>query len=129
MHSLQVRLERADDSDFEGVNLEINDALFFPPDDVSDADLELSYEQFHLPIIYDPRRNVLEESVNFHIAAGTMIANKYRIVDYLGSGVFSRAVQCVELETGKMVCVKIIRNNKDFFDQSLGEVRFTPGGS
>lgn len=44
-------------------------------------------------------------------------------MDYLGSGVFSRAVQCVELSTGRMVCIKIIRNNKDFLDQSLGEIK------
>ncbi len=52
-----------------------------------------------------------------------MIADRYTIVDYLGSGVFSRAVQCSENESGRMVCIKIIRNNKDFLDQSLGEIK------
>ena len=93
-----------------------------PQDDLQ-GDEEPRYEQFNLPIIHDPRRNVLEESVNFHIGAGSHIANRYQIIDFLGSGVFSLAVQCVELATGGMVCVKIIRNNKDFFDQSLGEIK------
>ena len=43
--------------------------------------------------------------------------------EYLGSAAFSKAVQCLDLHTGEMVCVKIIKNNKDFFDQSLDEVR------
>ena len=42
--------------------------------------------------------------------------------EYLGSAAFSKAVQCLDLHTGEMVCVKIIKNNKDFFDQSLDEV-------
>ena len=41
--------------------------------------------------------------------------------EYLGSAAFSKAVQCLDLHTGEMVCVKIIKNNKDFFDQSLDE--------
>ena len=76
-----------------------------------------------LPVVYDPKRNGLEESVHFPIAVDTVIAGRYQICDYLGSGVFSRAVQCVELQTGRMVCIKIIRNNKDFLDQSLGEIK------
>jgi len=31
-------------------------------------------------------------------------------------------VQCLDLHTGEMVCIKIIKNNKDFFDQSLDEI-------
>ena len=43
--------------------------------------------------------------------------------EYLGSAAFSKAVQCLDLHTGEMVCVKIIKNNKDFFDQSLDEIK------
>jgi hypothetical protein len=78
---------------------------------------------FHLPIIYDPVRNSLEEHVNFPLDPGGLIAGRYRIVEPLGAGVFSRAVQCVDLNSNKHVCIKIIRNNKDFFDQSLGEIK------
>ena len=41
----------------------------------------------------------------------------------LGSGSFSHAVQCKEAASGKSVCIKIVRNNKDFVDQSLGEIK------
>ncbi len=36
---------------------------------------------------------------------------------------FSKAVQCVDLTDGSYVCIKIIKNNKDFFDQSLDEIK------
>jgi hypothetical protein len=36
---------------------------------------------------------------------------------------YSKAVQAVDLQTGMLVCMKIIKNNKDFFDQSLDEAR------
>merc|ERR1712072_1107188 len=42
---------------------------------------------------------------------------------YLGSAAFSRAVQCLDLGTNKMVCMKIIKNDKDFFDQSMDEIK------
>ena len=43
--------------------------------------------------------------------------------EYLGSAAFSKAVQCLDLHTGESVCIKIIKNNKDFFDQSLDEIK------
>lgn len=92
------------------------------PDDV-DIEEERPLQHFNLKVVFDPRRNGLEETVNFPIDVGTVIAGRYRIVEYLGSGVFSRAVQCVDLRMGGMVCIKIIRNNKDFLDQSLGEIK------
>jgi serine/threonine protein kinase len=41
----------------------------------------------------------------------------------LGSAAFSKAVHCVDLNDGSLVCIKIIKNNKDFFDQSLDEIK------
>ena len=85
--------------------------------------MERSLHHFSLKVVFDPMRNGLEETVNYPIDVGTVIAGRYRIVEYLGSGVFSRAVQCFDMRTGGMVCIKIIRNNKDFLDQSLGEIK------
>lgn len=52
-----------------------------------------------------------------------MIAGRYQIVDLLGQAAFSRAVQALDLKTGALVCLKIIKNNKDYFDQGLDEVK------
>jgi hypothetical protein len=32
-------------------------------------------------------------------------------------------VQAVDLDTGDVVCLKIVKNNKDYFDQSLDEIK------
>eukprot|EP00965_Chrysotila_dentata_P218967 6190866-Pleurochrysis_carterae.AAC.1 len=92
--------------------------LFFPGEPpTTESHIDEAYRYFNLKVYYEPLRNGLEESVNFPIDVGTTIADRYRITDYLGAGVFSRAVQCVEIDTGRPVCIKIIRNNKDFLDQ------------
>ena len=44
-------------------------------------------------------------------------------MEYLGSAAFSKAIQCKDLLTDQMVCLKIIENNKDYFDQSLDEIK------
>ena len=77
---------------------------------------------------------------------------EFQIVDLLGQAAFSRAVQALDLKTGALVCLKIIKvsarawngwpwascvvgcsrnrlhasavqNNKDYFDQGLDEVK------
>eukprot|EP00891_Asterochloris_glomerata_P002378 jgi/Astpho2/2378/Aster-05636 len=44
-------------------------------------------------------------------------------MDFLGSAAFSKAVQALDTKTGMLVCLKIIKNNKDYFDQSLDEIK------
>jgi len=58
-----------------------------------------------------------EESKDFPIRLGAVVAGRYQLMEYLGSAAFSKAVQALDLHTGLMVCIKIIKNNKDFFDQ------------
>jgi serine/threonine protein kinase len=47
----------------------------------------------------------------------------YRVRDYLGTAAFSSALSCYDLVTGDEVCLKVIKNNKDFLDQSLDEIK------
>lgn len=49
--------------------------------------------------------------------------NPAQVVDFLGSAAFSQAVQALDTATGGLVCLKIIKNNKDYFDQSLDEIK------
>ena len=81
------------------------------------------YEAFDLKVIYQVHRTGFEEQKDYPIRMYDIIAGRYQILEYLGSAAFSRAVQCVDLKTGQLVCVKIIRNNKDFFDQGLDEIK------
>eukprot|EP00771_Trimastix_marina_P000020 gnl/Trimastix_PCT/1015.p1 GENE.gnl/Trimastix_PCT/1015~~gnl/Trimastix_PCT/1015.p1 ORF type:complete len:1415 (+),score=300.87 gnl/Trimastix_PCT/1015:156-4400(+) len=77
----------------------------------------------NLKIFCHPARTGFEESKDFSVVLHSVIAGRYQILEYLGSAAFSKAVQCLDLQTQQLVCVKIIKNNKDFFDQSLDEIK------
>ncbi len=38
-----------------------------------------------------------------------VLAYRYQVMDFLGSAAFSRAVQALDVKTGQLVCLKIIK--------------------
>ncbi|KAH9310338.1 hypothetical protein KI387_025373, partial [Taxus chinensis] len=84
---------------------------------------EDEYEEFDLTIIHRKNRTGFEEDKDLSIVIGSVIAGRYYVSEYLGSAAFSKAIQAHDLQTGMDVCMKIIKNNKDFFDQSLDEIK------
>ncbi|XVE57221.1 hypothetical protein DITRI_Ditri04bG0073800 [Diplodiscus trichospermus] len=84
---------------------------------------EEEFETFNLKIVHRKNRTGFEEDKNFHVVLNSVIAGRYHVTEYLGSAAFSKAIQANDLHTGMDVCVKIIKNNKDFFDQSLDEIK------
>ena len=52
-----------------------------------------------------------------------LIAGRYQILGYLGNAAFSKAVKCLDTKDNVLVCLKIIENNKNYFDQSLDEIK------
>ncbi|XP_074559078.1 uncharacterized protein LOC141815017 [Curcuma longa] len=84
---------------------------------------EDEFEIFYLKIVHRKNRTGFEEDKNFHVVLNSVIAGRYHVTEYLGSAAFSKAIQAHDLHTGMDVCVKIIKNNKDFFDQSLDEIK------
>lgn len=81
------------------------------------------YDFFNLRVIFDRERTGFEETKEFPIVINSLIAGKYQILEYLGSAAFSKAVKCLDLQTKKEVCMKIIENNKDYMDQSIDEIK------
>ncbi|KAJ8438711.1 hypothetical protein Cgig2_013757 [Carnegiea gigantea] len=84
---------------------------------------EDEYEVFNLRIIHRKHRTGFEENKDFPIVLNTIVAGRYYITEYLGSAAFSKVVQAHDIHTGVDVCLKIIKNDKDFFDQSLDEIK------
>lgn len=84
---------------------------------------EDEYEVFDLRIIHHKNRTGFEENKDLPIVLNTTIAGRYYVTEYLGSAAFSKVVQAHDLQTGVDVCMKIIKNDKDFFDQSLDEIK------
>jgi len=81
------------------------------------------YAVANLKVIYNPSKTGFEESAEYPMKTNQVIAGRYQILDYIGSAAFSHAVQCLDLTTGELVCAKIIKNNKDFLDQGLDEIK------
>lgn len=80
-------------------------------------------QKLMLPVIQYKNKTGLEDSREFPMDKDSVIADRYKIVDVLGTAAFSTAVHAIDLETQQPVCVKIIKNDKDFFDQSLDEIK------
>ncbi|KAI3458557.1 hypothetical protein Pfo_015220 [Paulownia fortunei] len=84
---------------------------------------EDDYEIFNLRIIHRKNRTGFEENKELPIVLNSVIACRYYVTEFLGSAAFSRVVQAHDLYSGMDVCLKIIKNDKDFFDQSLDEIK------
>ncbi|KAG0465054.1 hypothetical protein HPP92_019218 [Vanilla planifolia] len=84
---------------------------------------EEEFETFDLRIVHRKNRTGFEENKDFQIVLNSVIAGRYYLTEYLGSAAFSKVVQAHDLHTGVDVCLKIIKNDKDFFDQSLDEIK------
>ncbi|KAK4761999.1 hypothetical protein SAY87_029883 [Trapa incisa] len=84
---------------------------------------EENYEVFELRIVHRKNRTGFEENKDFPIVLNAVVAGRYHVTEYLGSAAFSKVVRARDLRTGVEVCLKIINNNKDFFDQSLDEIK------
>lgn len=81
------------------------------------------YDCYPLRVVYDREKTGFEETKDFQIIINSVVAGRFQVVEYLGSAAFSKAIQCLDIFTQQMVCLKIIENNKDYFDQSIDEIK------
>eukprot|EP00397_Hematodinium_sp_SG-2012_P007053 GEMP01007094.1.p1 GENE.GEMP01007094.1~~GEMP01007094.1.p1 ORF type:complete len:881 (+),score=124.17 GEMP01007094.1:43-2685(+) len=104
--------------DIKGVNYAPSGDSFYPVE--YDG---VTYDSFNLRVIFE--RDVLgfEDTKEFPFNLNSVISGRYQVVEYLGSAAFSKAIQCLDLVDNRMVCLKVIKNDKDFFDQSLDEIK------
>ena len=87
-------------------------------------------EYFHLPIIFKSHVTGFEPTKDLSLEAGNVVAGQYLVEGELGSAAFSTAYRCIDLNSEgsgpdghEEVCLKVIKNTKDFFDQSLDEIK------
>mmetsp|Transcript_29680 Transcript_29680/g.70494 ORF Transcript_29680/g.70494 Transcript_29680/m.70494 type:complete len:602 (+) Transcript_29680:36-1841(+) len=82
--------------------------------------------EFPMHVHYDPLTSGLESESHFRVEEKQVIAGRYVVIQYLGSGTFCHTVQCEDLKgegENRFVCVKISKNTKDILDQNLWEVK------
>jgi serine/threonine protein kinase len=87
-------------------------------------------EYFSLPIIFKSHVTGFEPTKDIILEPGNVVAGQYLVEGVLGSAAFSTAYKCVDLSSEEdssgcqdTVCLKVIKNTKDFFDQSLDEIK------
>lgn len=108
-----------DQSEDEGTSSVLPKFVKFPisNDDFYPAEFDkVVYDCYNLKVVFDREKTGFEETKDFPIIINSIIAGRYQVVEYLGSAAFSKAIQCYDIHTEQMVCLKIIENNKDYFD-------------
>ena len=87
-----------------------------PPDEL---------ETLTLRVVRRKRRTGFEPDARFRASPGTLVAGRYVFGDLLGSAAFGDAYGVVDVQTGRRLCAKVVKNvggNKDAFDQALDEI-------
>lgn len=83
----------------------------------------LPIDTLPLRVVFQKGKTGLEPQAEFPIIEGDLIAGRYRVIKFIDSAAFSSAVRCTDEKEKRDVCLKIISNSKENFDQSLGEIQ------
>eukprot|EP00516_Mucochytrium_quahogii_P011926 CAMPEP_0203792726 /NCGR_PEP_ID=MMETSP0100_2-20121128/5426_1 /ASSEMBLY_ACC=CAM_ASM_000210 /TAXON_ID=96639 /ORGANISM=" , Strain NY0313808BC1" /LENGTH=419 /DNA_ID=CAMNT_0050696339 /DNA_START=76 /DNA_END=1333 /DNA_ORIENTATION=+ len=82
------------------------------------------YDKFGLKVVYQVGKTGFEETKELKVFRGmTLDEGRYSLKSKIDEGVFATAIEAKDTETGEHVCLKCIRNSKDFFDQALDEIK------
>lgn len=124
-----------DDSDLQVTSSQENGAIRdsapnFPGIYPSGKGIAGELECFYLPIITKSQNTGFEPTKDIVLKPGSIFAKNYLVQSELGSAAFSTAYQCLDLSSEEdedgyrdEVCLKVIKNTKDYFDQSLDEIK------
>ncbi|KAF1322401.1 Cmgc/dyrk protein kinase, partial [Globisporangium splendens] len=98
-------------------------------DDEEDDDIdedhgkEHEYEVVQLRIIREKNKTGFEPRRDWRPRVGSLVGGRYKVELTIGEAVFSRTYKCVDTTSNQVVCLKIIKNNKEYFDQGVDEIR------
>ncbi|GMH36499.1 hypothetical protein BSKO_04367 [Bryopsis sp. KO-2023] len=81
------------------------------------------YDIIDLKIYHKRGTTGFETSKELHMEQGDVVAGRYQVQSVVGTAAFSQAVEAFDLKENIPVCLKMVKNNKDFFDQSLDEIK------
>lgn len=84
---------------------------------------ETMFECFNLKVIFERDKTGFQDHPEFRADPGSLVAGRYRVICQLGQAAFSHALKCYDEWENRDVCMKVIKNEKDFVDQSLDEVQ------
>ncbi|EGB09736.1 hypothetical protein AURANDRAFT_24517, partial [Aureococcus anophagefferens] len=81
---------------------------------------------FPLRVVFDQLKTGFELGKDLAAQPGSSLAGRYEVEALVGRAAFSSAYAAVDHApgvSGRRVCLKVVKNNKDFFDQSLDEIK------
>ena len=133
--SLREVDSKSTDGSSSQINREENDVVresvpdfpgIYPPGKGKQGEMEC----FYLPVITKSQKTGFESTKDLVLKPGSVFANNYLVQSELGSAAFSTAYRCLDLSSEEdedgyqdEVCLKVIKNTKDYFDQSLDEIK------
>ncbi|KAK7253376.1 protein kinase [Aureococcus anophagefferens] len=83
-------------------------------------------DDFPLRVVFDQLKTGFELGKDLAAQPGSSLAGRYEVEALVGRAAFSSAYAAVDHApgvSGRRVCLKVVKNNKDFFDQSLDEIK------
>lgn len=80
-------------------------------------------DSFDMKIIINREKIGFEAEKEITMKPHMLIAGRYKFIKELGDAAFSTAIQCYDILENRMICIKVIKNNKDYFDQSIDEIK------
>lgn len=89
----------------------------------SQSYIDETYDRIDLKIYHKRGKTGFESNKDLYVEMGDIIAGRYQVIKVVGSAVFSKAIKAVDLKLNKSVCLKMVKNVKDYFDQSLDEIK------
>lgn len=95
----------------------------FPLYPFSQDYIDETYDLIDLKIYHKRGKTGFESSKDLYVDQGDVIAGRYQVLKEVGSAVFSKAIRALDLKENKEVCLKMVKNVKDYFDQSLDEIK------
>lgn len=87
---------------------------------ITDKLLE-DHEIMQIPYVYDAATT--NPGPPQALSPGDFLSERYRVETIIASTHFSTVVQCQDLFDRKKVCLKVIHNQKETFDQGLDEIK------
>ncbi|TMW55132.1 hypothetical protein Poli38472_013894 [Pythium oligandrum] len=119
LNKVAAALEATEVSDEENEEEEEED----DDDDEDEDDKVREYDVMQLRIIREKNRTGFEPSEDWRPRQGNLIGGRYRVQLEIGEAVFSRTYKCQDVTTNQVVCLKILKNSKEYFDQGVDEIR------
>ncbi|PNW87957.1 hypothetical protein CHLRE_01g008550v5 [Chlamydomonas reinhardtii] len=87
------------------------------------SSFDREYEVIHLRVVGRRASTAAAMGEEIELVPGKLIAGRYQVLEQVGAAAFSRAVQAYDTLERRLVCLKVVKNDKECMDACLEEVR------